>query len=226
MAVWGMTHTFVDEFNRAQVLSATPGQNGWTIADTSSAGAPTYLAATEDGGKMVLTLANNSEVENVCMFQNDVLMYDLAHLSNVWYVVKLASMDAVTSIAWGVGNARNDTLDSVTNHAWFRMEGGTSTTAVVVETDDGTNDNDDTATGATLAGTYKRCLIDFSQGLSDVRFFIDGARVARGTTFDMSNVTSGQNVQPIVQIQKTAAAGTAAIHIAQFGVTYKTSYGS
>ena len=32
------TKQFVDLFDRAQVFSATPGQNGWTIADTSSSG--------------------------------------------------------------------------------------------------------------------------------------------------------------------------------------------
>jgi len=223
---WAGTTTFIDNFDRAQVLTTTPGQNGWTIADTSSAGSPTYLCATEDGGKMVLTLANDTEAENVCMYHNDVLMFDAARIKNFWYVAKVASISANTTLLLGMGSARNDAGDSVTNSAWFRMEGSTSTSALVVETDDNTNNNDDKATGTTLAAVYKRLYVDFSQGLSDVRFYVDGARVASSTTFDMSDISSGSNLQPIVQIQKASSAGTPAVHIAQFGITYTWSYGA
>ena len=77
---------------------------------------------------------------------------------------------------------------------WFCVKGSASTSAVVVETDDTVTDNDDKATGETLAGVYKTFLIDFSQGLSDVRFYIEGERVAASTTFTMAGATSGQNL--------------------------------
>lgn len=223
---WAGTDCFMDKFNRAQAFTTTPGQNGWTIADTSSSGTPTYLCVTENGGAAKLTLANTSEAEIVTLYTNDVLPYDLRHISNVWWVAKVASIDAVTTLTMGVANARADVDDNITVNAWFRMEGSASTTAVVCETDDGTTDNDDKATGKTLSSTYKRFLIDFSQGLSDVRFFIDGERVAAGTTFDMSAVAADQNVQPFVQLQKASGTGVPAVTIAQFGITYKWSYGA
>jgi len=223
---WGMTHTKVDEFDYAITLSTTPGMNGWTIADTSSSGSPTYAGTSEDGGSVKLTLASTSEEEILTLYQNDVVNYDLDDISNIWWVAKVASIDAVTTLVMGVGSAQNDTEDSVATNAWFRMEGSASTSALVVETDDGTNDNNDTATGKTLAAVYKRLLIDFSQGLSDVRFFVDGERVASGTTFDMSDVSSGTNVQPYVQLHKASGTGTASVQLAQFGITYKTSYGA
>ena len=220
------TTTFIDNFDRAQILTTTPGQNGWTIADTSSAGAPTYLTATEDGGKMVLTLANDTEVENICMFQNDVLMYDLRLLQKLWFIAKVAGITSTTVLSFGLGSARNDDEDVVAESAYFKMEGATSTTAVVVETDDATNEQTDVATGKTLAAVYKKFEMDFTQGLDNVRFAIDGDRVASATTFDMSDATAGQNVQPIIQVSKTSAAGVAAIHIAQIGIQYKYSYGA
>lgn len=217
---------FTDLFDRAQVFSTTAGHNGWAIADTSSAGTPTYLCATEDGGSAVLTIAATSEAENVCLYFGDVLPWDLAQLEYVKIVAKVSGVDSVTTLTMGVGSARNDTPDSVTVNAWFRMEGSASTSNVVAETDDNTTDNDDKATGQTLSSTYKTFLIDFTNGLSDVRFYIEGERVASGTTFSMSSVTSGQNVQPIVQIQKASGTGTPAVTIALIEAQYRYAYGA
>lgn len=218
--------TFIDNFDRAQAFTTTPGQNGWTIADTSSAGAPTYLCITEDGGAAKLTLAANSEAEIVTLYNNDVLIYDVAKLKSIWWIFKVAGVDAVTTLVAGVGSDQNDTSDSVATNAWFRLEGSASTSALVVETDDATNDNNDVATGDTLAAVYKKCMIDFTDGLTNVKFFIDGARVSAGTTFDMSDLTSGLNVQPYVQLQKASGTAVPSVTLAQFGCQYEWAYGA
>lgn len=217
---------FCDLFDRAQVFSTTPGARGWTIADTSASGSPTYLCITEDGGAAALTLASTSEAENVCLYFNDVLPWDLAGLQYVKFVAKVSGVDSATTLVFGVGSARNDTPDSVATLAWFRIEGSASTSNVVCETDDGTTDNDDKATGQTLSSTYKTFVIDFSKGLTDVRFFIEGEPVATGTTFNMSAVSSGQNVQPIIQIQKASGTGTPAVTIALIEAQYRYAYGA
>lgn len=220
------TKCWSDLFDRAQAYTTTPGFNGWTIADTSSSGTPTYLNATEDGGSAVLTLVNTSEEENVCLYQNNVLPFDIRQIDHFKAIVKVSGIDAVTTLVVGLGSARDNDPDNVATSAWFRMEGSASLTAVVVETDDATNNNDDKATGATLGSTYKLLHIDFTRGLSDVRFFIDGEPVATGTTFDMSAVASGQNVQPIVQIQKASGTGTPAVTIAMLEIQYRYAYGA
>jgi hypothetical protein len=217
---------FVEHFNRAQAFTTTPGMNGWTIKDTSSAGAPTYLCVTEDGGAAVLTLAADSEAEVVTLYNNDVLVYDVRQLQHIWWIAKVSGIDSATTLTFGVGSAQNDTADSVATNAWFRMQGSASTSAVVVETDDAVTDLDDKATGTTLAAVYKKFLIDFTNGLADVRFFIDGARVAQTTTFDMSGLTAGLNVQPFVQLQKASGTGVPSISLAQFGVQYEWAYGA
>jgi hypothetical protein len=223
---WAGTTTFIDNFARAQAFTTTPGMNGWTIKDTSSAGTPTYLCVTEDGGALKLTMAANEEVEIVTLYQNDVLPYDLRHISNVWWVAKVAGFAALDTLVLGVANAQNDASDTVGVNAWFRMEGSVSTTALVVETDDNVVNTDDVATGTTLAAVYKRMLIDFSQGLGNVRFYVDGARVAAGTTFNMSAVAAGQNVQPFIQLQKASSVSVGSVTVAQFGITYKWTYGA
>jgi hypothetical protein len=82
------------------------------------------------------------------------------------------------------------------------MEGANSTTQVYCETDDGVRDVDDVASGQTLGTTYKRFVIDFTGGKSDVKFYIDGIHVCQSQTFNMSGYSVG--LQPIVQIQKAA----------------------
>ena len=82
---------------------------------------------------------------------------------------------------------------------------------MVVESDDGTVDNDDVATGQSLVNAYKKFVISFAAGKSDVRFYVDGVRVAASTTFDMSNYSGG--LQPLIQLQKTADANTDSVVI-------------
>jgi hypothetical protein len=182
---------------------ATP----WLIADTSAAGAPTYVRAS---GEAVLTMAATSEVENLCLYHGDALTYDIDGLFAFEARVKVTGCTSGTSLCFGMASARNDTQDSVAANAWFKMVGADSTTAVVVETDDGTTDLDDKATGATLSTTYKRFAINF-RNKKDVKFYIDGVRVAQSTTFDMSAYTSG--LQPLIQLQKTSSTNADAITI-------------
>lgn len=216
----------VDRFDRAQTFTTTPtGEFGWTITDTSSAGAPTYLCLTANGGAAAFTLAADSEAEIVTLSQGDVLPFDLAQLQRVSFTVKVAAIDAVTTLVFGVASARNDTSDTVAINAWFRMQGSASTTALLVETDDGTTDNDDNATGTTLAAVYKKCTIDFTNGLSDIRFFVDGAPVGN-ETFSLAGITADQNVQLYMQLQKASGTGVPSITISNVEVQYVTADGA
>lgn len=217
---------FVDYFNRAQALTTTPGHNGWTVKDTSSAGTPTYLVATADGGGMKLTLASTSEAEVVTMYHNDVLCFDLAKIQYVEMVALVGGIDAVTTLTMGLGSAQNDTDDSLATNALFRIEGSVSTSNLVVETDDAVTDNDDKATGKTLSSTFKTLRIDFSYGLADVRFYVDGERVAATTTFNMSGLTAGLNVQPWVQLQKASGTGVPTVTIKKFLIQYTEANGA
>lgn len=220
---WGGTTKFIENFDRAQAFTTTPGQNGWTIADTSSSGTPTYLCITEDGGAAKLTIVNTNEAEIVTLYYGDVLPYDVRCINQAWWVAKVAGIDAVTTLTMGLGSARNDTDSSVAHNAWFRMEGSASTSTLYYESDDATTDAAAASTGTTLSTTYKKMLMDFTQGLSLVRFFVDGAYV--GST-NMAALPAGSNVQPIVQLQKSGGTGVPSVTLAQFGISYSWTYGA
>lgn len=204
---------FEEDFLGPQTLTASPaGSDRWDIADTSAAGTPTYTVGGTNG-EATLAFDNTSEVQNVCLFQSDVLNFDIDLIDHIEMRVKQgqAALDATSQIAFGLASARNDAIDTIGEQALFRVIGADSTTSVVVETDDGSLNNDDVATGTTLVNAYKKFVISFASGKSDVKFYIDGARVAASTTFSMANYSGG--LQPFVQIQKTADTNTDSVVI-------------
>jgi hypothetical protein len=171
----------------------------------------------------VLTLTSDNQAQILGLHHNDSLTFDIDDLQSVEMRVKIgaATFTSGSILVFGVASARNDTADSVGEHAWFRMEGANSTTAVYVESDDAVRDNNDVATGQTLGTAYKTFLIDFTGGKSDVKFYIDGVRVAAATTFDLSNYSAG--LQPLIQLQKAANTNADAATIDYVKITARRS---
>ena len=208
---------YMDDFLGHGELPSSQSDSDWLIDDTSSSGTPTYTKG-GIGGEATLAFSSTSEIQNVCLHHGDDLNFDIDSLQRVSFRVKMgqAALDSASSVAFGVCSARNDAIDSIGELAAFRVIGADDTTAVVCESDDGTNDKDDISSGQVLSNSYKRFVIDFSGGKSDVKFYMDNAdgalvRVASSTTFNMENYSAG--LQPFVQIQKTADNNTDSVVI-------------
>lgn len=215
----GDAYRWIERFDRGQTFSTTPGHNGWTLADTSAAGSPTMV--TLDGGGCVTTLASTSEVEIMTLYQNDRLIWDIAQIQSISWWVSLSAMAANSIVAFGLASGRNDTLDSVTANAWFRLEGATP--SVLVESDDSATDNDDKATGIVMGSSVRKLTIDFaSHGKNDIRFFVDNTPVATSTTFTMYAYTG--KVQPLMQLQKATGADVPAITIKAIEAVISRNY--
>lgn len=189
----------------------------WSVADTSSAGSPTK-AMHADGYKMQFD--SQAEAQNLCLYWGDILSIPVANIRSILIRLKMlaATKDTTTTLALGVASARNDTTDSIAVNAMLKIVSTSTDLALVAETDDGTTDTDDKATGKSLDDDYIDCRIDFNCGLADVRFFVDGQPVATGTTFSMAAATGG--VQPFVQIQKTSDTNTDGVVVREIEVDY------
>jgi hypothetical protein len=194
--------TYQDDFIGASVTFPTSANIGtpWVTAVTGAA-PPTHV---RNASEAVLSLTADNQAQILGMHHGGALTFDIDDIQSVEMRVRIgaATFTSGSIFVFGVGSARNDTADTVTASAWFRMEGANSTTQVYVETDDDVRNIDDIATGVTLGTTYKRFYIDFTGGKSDVKFYIDGQRVAASQTFDMSGYSAG--LQPIIQLQKAA----------------------
>jgi hypothetical protein len=102
----------------------------------------------------------------------------------------------------GLMGDHNATADTVAENIWVRAEGSGALTA---ESDDTAADNNDIATGVTLT-TSDWCVVRIDcSNIDDVKFYLNGERVASGTTFDMGT-TAGLKLQPVVRLNK--ASGT------------------
>lgn len=222
MAVIYETICFEDTFNRGQTYGTTPGVNGWAFAVTGT----TPTCVNQNGGGVKITLTSTNEAQIGTLYQNDVLSIPLLGLQRIRFNALVAGIDSVTTLIMGLASAKNDVPDSIATNAMFRMQGSASLTAILGETDDGTTDNDDVATNATLAAVSKEFMIDFTHGLSDIRFFVDGQPVATGTTFSMAAATASTYVQPIVQLQKASGTGVPSVTIGRMMFDYVKALGA
>lgn len=227
---------FTDVFHFAGgVIPATGSGNAspFVYKDTSASGTPIHAIASGVGWQMYFD--NTNEVQNVCLYQDDILPYDLDLLVAVRFWCKLkAAQNAAETITIGVGTARNDAPASIADHALFQCAGDGTIDCM---TDDQVHDTSDTTGALSLSASYwKRLEIRFreglynaipptapSGGLSDVHFYADDAnnvlkRICKGTRFDLSSSTA--NVQLIAQIQKTAATSVGGIYIRRIEVDH------
>jgi len=214
------TYTFIDDFRRAQALTTTPGFNGWTSKITGTT--PTWLCVSGVG--MVGSLTSTNEAQIATLYQNNVLPFTLNDIASIEWAASVSGIDAVTTLTMGLASAQNDTADSVATNAWFRMEGSASTSLLVVETDDGTADNNDIATLSSLSSTVRRLRVDFANGLDDIRFYVDGQRRSSGTTFSMEAAADPTYLQPFVQLQKASGTGVPSVTLRSVIVKYRYSY--
>ena len=218
---------FEDDFIGGGTLTTVGQYDPWVITDTSSAGTPTYTrldhgetAGVFRPGVAQLAFDSQTEAQNVCLSFGDKLAFDITTLRGfecgVRFVATTGSQkDSNTTFACGVTGDRNDTIDTIAYASLFRLAGA-GTLAVVCESDDGTNNNDDIATGFTMTDTvWCKFKIDFSK-LTDVKYYAGLStgqlrRVATGTTFDMSNYAAG--LQPFFQLQKASDNNTDLVQI-------------
>jgi hypothetical protein len=211
----------------------SPGTSPWVIKDTSSSGSPTKAVASGDGGRLTLTFASTNEAENLCLYLNDMLNFDIDKEPIAKCRFLIPALDTNDQVAFGLASARNDAIDSITAHASIRAIGSN---ALVVETDDGTTDNDDIATAVTLtAATMYEFMVDCTDK-TDVKFYYratlggtwvqlapygPGGTAAIPTKFDMSVYTAG--LQPYLQFQKSTGSQVTAMTIDFIGCRGKRS---
>jgi hypothetical protein len=184
----------------------------FAVQDTSAGGSPVkdFVDDAVNGEYKILQAATD-EAENLTLYFGDQLVIPAnkgwVFQCRVKIDMDTAPWSADQRIVWGVGSARNATLDSMTLNAWFKLDG--ASLAIVVESDDGTTDTNDQATGVSLVdNTYISLRID-GTNLSAVQFLIDQEAgdgfVLVGTT---SMPLATANLQIFMEMQKDAGTET------------------
>jgi hypothetical protein len=197
---------FYDDFVTTTGLGVATNGAIWALIDTGDA----TEAAVADAinGQVALTLAATSEAEAAgisfgdqrCFLPGQGLQFETRVCVSV-------TPTGNSDICWGMCSDTAADIDTTTSHAVFKVDGST---AVVCESDNNVTDTDDTAT-AVVAGTttWRVYRIDLSDA-ADVKFYIDGTRVAAATTF---KVLVGTNLQPYFYAYKASGTGVGTLLI-------------
>lgn len=212
---------FYDDF--LGILGGDPmdGTITWSVVEVNLNVTIAPLADGANGIMAVLVDADDNAEDGVIYF-GDQRQFNLQ--AGCIFECRLTMHTLPTTgvtVVFGMAGDHNLDKDTVTEAAWFRLD---ASGALDVETDDTTNNNDDVTTGITLvADTYYIFRIDFTD-ISDVKFYVDGVRVASGTTFDMSNLTTAEGImQPYLSMDKASGTGVADMYLDYVRVWSKRS---
>ena len=201
---------FYDDFTGVAGGSVFNGTSIWNVVDVDAAVAA--IPTDGSGGIFRLLLAVGGTAQDAVLYHGDNKTFDVTH--GLIFETKIDASTLPTGTTQFVAGMSSDhhlVKDTVSQFAWFKMEGSG---AIVCETDDNVAiDNNDVATGVTaVAGTANIYRIDFST-LTDVKFFIDGVRVCTSTTFNLNALTAGTVLQPYISIDKPADGSTGVVDI-------------
>ena len=197
---------FYDDFLGSAGGSVFGATQEWQILDVGANATATVVAVNNSNGQFLLHIHVDNEAEDVVLYQPSNRTFDVGNglIFEAKIDMAVAVEAGVRGVA-GMSGPHNLDKDLTVNSAWFSWAGSQ---VILCETDDATNNNDAVLTGVTaVAGIPNIYRIDFTT-LADVKFFIDGVRVASGTTFDMSNLTVGGTriMQPYFSLDKAAGA--------------------
>ncbi len=192
--------------------------NLFTVRDTG--GATEGMLADGGNGILELALASTSEAELAGVDYADqrplILNQGLNFEARFRYSV-LPTTSVIACI--GLCGDHNATADTVAESIWFRSD---ASGAVTVESDDTVNEQTKVATGTTLTvSDWIVARIDCTT-ITAVKFYINGAQVAGGTTFNMSTV-AGLKLQPVARINKASGTGVGTIEVDYIATWQKRS---
>lgn len=204
---------FEDDFHGASINLKESGAGGtWDFVSVGQAVVNSLDHTAEDASGVARLLFDASvEDQDAVLYMGDIRQFDVT--KNVLIEMRLAVHvipTLTTEIVWGMAGDHNLAYDSITEQAFFNLDGSA---ALRVQIDDTTNDKDEDASTTLVADAWHVYTIDFRE-ISDVMFFVDGVQVATGTTYDMSNLTAAEAyMQPYLGLAKTGDAGLGSIDI-------------
>jgi hypothetical protein len=185
----------------------------WTIAATGVGGPATVTNALSN---VTLHLEADDETEDAGIY-SDTLTFNIDKgpiFETRIDVAVLPTLAAEVHIGFqGEAHVADDQVaaaDDIDYHIFFVLDGGG---AYVIYTDDHSvaGHNTAVATGITaVPGTYNVLRIDCTDA-SDVKFYIDGAGVAKTTTFNLSN--GSMNMMPNIMVTKAGSAGLCDLNV-------------
>jgi len=194
---------FGDDFlNPSLVIPASTAlESGVLWAKKIVGAAPPTLAgvANDTNGTVLAHLTSDVQKQNADLYQADQLVFNATQGLVFEARIKVSVIPTLHAEAvWGVAGAWADGPDAITYSAFFTADGSGE---IFCEADDNATDSSVTS-GVTVVNTdYHVYRIDFAD-VTSVKFYIDGQRVASGTTIPWAATAANSKVQPYISCYK------------------------
>lgn len=188
--------SFYDDF-----LGNAIDTTAWGTRDTGAATEAVVADAANGVVGLALDATNEAQLAGIDWANQRTLVLNQKLVFEArWRLSTLPTGSVVACV--GLCGDHNAAVDTVAESIWFRADGNGQ---ITVETDDTVNETSKVATGITVTtADWIVTRIDCSNPAS-ILFYINGNRVASGTTFNMSQVAA-LALQPVARIGKEAIA--------------------
>ena len=194
---------FYDDFNAA--FSAFPpagvDESGcnWVIKEVGNATVDALVSSAQGLVECAVTAAA-LEDEGI-LYMDDNRQFLITQGVVFEARIKLSTLPTTdTEAIWGLAGDYSKGPDAITYNIFFTADGSGE---IFCEKDDGAGGSDQSATsGVTVLNTdWKVYRID-CRDVTDIKFFINGARVAAGTTFPYIATAANATLQPYMGVYK------------------------
>ena len=201
-----------DDFVGADVVIPASGsvESGTKWSKKIVGAAPPTVAKTADGvnGLVACSLTADSQKQDAALHMNDELMCSIAQGAIFECRLSLTTLPTLNGIAsFGLWGAWGDGGSAY--RVGFEVPAGG---IVTCESDDNATDTSAATANTLVAGTYYIFRIDCSTQ-ADIKFYIDGVRVAGSTTFANAASAANSKAQPHIGMYKASGAGLGVISV-------------
>ncbi len=215
---------FADDFICASAAIPAGGSEtaGMPWATKIVGAAPPTVAYGADAGNgtVVCSLTSANQKQDAGLYMGDQRNFVLTQGLIFEARVKVSTLPTLDSeIVWGLSGDWADGPDAITYSVWFTADGSGE---VFCESDDNATDNSVTS-GVTLTNSdWAVCKID-ATNVSDIKFYINGTRVASGTTFAYAATGANATLQPYLGCYKATNAGVGVLTVDYVRIWQKRS---
>ena len=187
---------FYDDF-----LGNALATTAWGARDAGAATEAVVADAANGAVGLALDATNEIQLAGIDWADQRTLVLNQGLVFEARFRLSVLPTGSVVVVV-GLCGDHNAAVNTVAESIWFRADGNG---VITVENDDTVHETSQVATGKTLTTVdWNIARIDCSD-IADVKFFINGDRVATGTTFNMSQVPA-LALQPVARIGKEGAA--------------------
>jgi hypothetical protein len=195
-----------DDFVGADVVIPASGspESGTKWTKKIVGAAPPTVAKTADGvnGNVLCSLTADAQKQDAALHMNDELMCSIAQGAIIEMRLALTTLPTLLGVAsFGLWGAWADGGSAY--RVGFEVPAGG---LVACESDDAVTDTSASSGVTMVAGTYYIFRIDTTIQ-TDIKFFINGNKVAGGTTFVNAASAANSKCQPHAGLYKASGAG-------------------